>query len=73
MDHAAKLTGKAGYPAVSVPCGFTSAGAPVGLTFVGTAWSEAKLIALAFAFEQVTAARRPPAASGRESERASDP
>ena len=73
MDHAAKLTGKAGYPAVSVPCGFTRDGAPVGLTFVGTAWSEAKLIALAFAFEHVTAARRPPAASGHESERAGDP
>jgi len=66
MDHAAKLTGKAGYPAVSVPCGFTSDGTPVGITFIGTAWSEAKLIALAFAFEQISLARKPPTALGGE-------
>jgi amidase len=61
MDHAAKLTGKAGYPAVSLPVGYTSEGAPIGITFVGTAWSEPKLIALAYALERITMARRPPA------------
>jgi amidase len=60
MDHAAKLTGKAGYPAVSVPCGFLGDGAPVGITFIGTAWSEPKLIAIAYAFERTTMARKPP-------------
>lgn len=64
MDHASKLTGKAGYPAVTVPCGYIEEGAakgtPVGLTFIGTAWSEPKLIGLAYAFEQRIAARRPP-------------
>jgi amidase len=33
---------------------------PVGLSFVGTAWSEAELMAMAYDFEQATQARRPP-------------
>ena len=49
----------AGYPHVTVPAGFVR-GLPVGLSFVGTAWSEAKLIALAYAFEQASKARKPP-------------
>jgi amidase len=49
----------AGYPHVTVPAGFVK-GLPVGLSFFGSAWSEAKLIGLAFAFEQATKARRPP-------------
>lgn len=40
-----------GYPAISVPAGRVS-GLPVGLTFMGPAWSEPSLIALAYAFEQ---------------------
>jgi amidase len=35
-------------------------GLPVGLSFVGTAWSEATLLAYGYAFEQATHARRPP-------------
>ncbi len=49
----------AGYPAISVPAGHVF-GLPVGLTFVGTAFSEPRLIALAYAFEQATKARRAP-------------
>ena len=54
-----------GFPLVSVPMGATTGpdstyGLPVGLTFMGPAWSEAKLIALAYAFEQATHARKPP-------------
>lgn len=59
MDRAAKMTGKAGYPAVSVPCGFTKDGVPVGISFVGTAWSEPTLIAIAHGAEQVLKARKP--------------
>jgi len=49
----------AGYPAITVPAGFAF-GLPMGLTFMGRAFSEPKLIALAFAFEQATRVRRPP-------------
>jgi amidase len=50
----------AGYPHVTVPAGFVF-GLPVGLSFVGPAYSEPTLIGLAYAFEQATKARRPPA------------
>jgi amidase len=49
----------AGYPHITVPMGLIR-GLPVGLSFVGTAWSEPKLISFAYAFEQATHARRPP-------------
>ena len=49
----------AGYPSVTVPAGFVH-GLPVGLSFIGRAWSEAKLLKLAYAFEQTTNHRRPP-------------
>jgi amidase len=35
-------------------------GLPLGLLFMGTAWSEPRLIELAYAYEQRTRARRPP-------------
>jgi len=60
MDHAAKFTGKAGYPAISVPCGYTSEGDPAGVTFIGPAFSEPRLIGIAYAFEQATRLRRAP-------------
>ena len=50
----------AGYPNITVPAGFAFE-LPVGINFVGRAWSEPKLIALAHSFERGTAARRPPA------------
>ena len=49
---AAKLTGKAGYPVVTVPAGFTDGGQPVGISFIGGAWQEPRLIGLAHAFER---------------------
>jgi amidase len=49
----------AGYPAISVPAGEVL-GMPVGITFMGRAFSEPKLIALAYAYEQATRARRAP-------------
>ncbi|MFC5462210.1 amidase [Massilia niabensis] len=49
----------AGYPHITVPAGFTR-GLPVGLSFVGGAWSEATLIGMAYAYEQATKRRRAP-------------
>jgi amidase len=50
----------AGYPHVTVPMGFVR-GLPVGISFVGGAWSEPALLRLAYAFEQAAPARRKPA------------
>jgi amidase len=49
----------AGYPSVTVPAGFIF-GLPIGLCFIGRAWSEATLLRLVYAFEQATKARKPP-------------
>ena len=61
------IAAKAGYPSVQVPAGFRSGvddrktpDFPLGLTFTGRAWSEAKLLRLAYAYEQASMARRPP-------------
>jgi amidase len=49
----------AGYPSITVPAGY-SFGLPVGISFFGPAWTEGKLIRIAYAFEQATRLRRPP-------------
>lgn len=49
----------AGYPSVTVPAGFVF-GLPVGISFTGTAWQEAKLVRIAYAFEQATRIRKAP-------------
>lgn len=43
-----------GLPALSLPCGFTSEGLPVGLQIVGRPWAEAKILRAAYAYEQAT-------------------
>ncbi|HEY0726667.1 MAG TPA: amidase, partial [Pyrinomonadaceae bacterium] len=49
----------AGYPHITVPAGYVF-GMPVGISFFGGAYSEGKLIGMAYAFEQATKIRRPP-------------
>ncbi|MGQ0681722.1 amidase family protein [Bradyrhizobium sp.] len=64
----AAIAAKAGYPSVMVPGGFISGTTdgkdtpdyPVGVTFAGRAWSEHKLLRLAYAYEQATHMRKPP-------------
>ncbi len=63
----ASIAAKAGYPSVMVPAGFISEidgkdtpDYPLGMTFTGRAWSEHKLLRLAYAFEQASSTRRPP-------------
>jgi amidase len=49
----------AGYPHITVPAGLVH-GLPVGISFFAGAWAEPALLAMAYAFEQATLARRPP-------------
>jgi aspartyl-tRNA(Asn)/glutamyl-tRNA(Gln) amidotransferase subunit A len=51
-----------GIPAISIPCGFTSKGLPVGLMIAGPRFAEGRVLALAHAFEQATDfhTRKPP-------------
>ena len=63
------LASMMGFPAIDVPAGFSPStaaaplGVPVGIEFLGRPWSEAKLLGYAYAFEQATKARRPPAST----------
>jgi hypothetical protein len=56
----AALSANSGFPAISVPAGFTPGGFPVGLELFGRPFAESTLLALAFDFEQATHHRRPP-------------
>jgi len=49
-----------GFPDLVVPAGFTGNRLPVGISFLGRAFSEARLLSLGYAFEQLTHARRLP-------------
>jgi amidase len=61
-DNSQILSPQTGFPAVTVPMGFTSNSLPAGLTFLGRAFSEPLLIKYAYAYEQATRHRHPPAA-----------
>ena len=49
-----------GYPAITVPAGYGNTGLPIGLQIVAQPWEEAKLLSMAYAFEQETKVRKPP-------------
>jgi amidase len=53
------LSAVAGYPHLTVPMGYVQ-GLPVGLSVIGPAWSDARILALGYAFEQATHARKAP-------------
>jgi Asp-tRNA(Asn)/Glu-tRNA(Gln) amidotransferase A subunit family amidase len=60
-DNSQFFSPTTGFPAISVPMGYTRGGLlPAGMTFFGRAWAEAALIKLAYAYEQATRHRRPP-------------
>ena len=55
-----QLSAHSGLPAISMPAGFSADGLPIGLELLGGAFTEAKLLAYAYAWEQATKPRRPP-------------
>ncbi len=59
-DNSQDLAPGSGFPAITVPMGYVRESLPVGLQFFGEAWSEPRLIALAYAYEQATKHRRAP-------------
>ena len=58
---ATNIANLTGFPDLIVPAGFTNDRLPVALSFFGPAFSEARLLGLGYAFEQLTRARRDPA------------
>jgi aspartyl-tRNA(Asn)/glutamyl-tRNA(Gln) amidotransferase subunit A len=60
VEQAARLTrftapfNLSGLPALSLPCGFTGEGLPIGLQIVSRAWGESKVLNLGHVFEQAT-------------------
>jgi aspartyl-tRNA(Asn)/glutamyl-tRNA(Gln) amidotransferase subunit A len=62
-----------GLPAISVPCGFTRSGLPIGLQIAGPPWSEAAILRLAYTYEQATGwHKREPTLSALSSSRAQE-
>ncbi len=59
-DNSQVLSPQTGFPAITVPMGFTHESLPAGMTFLGPAFSESTLIGYAYDFEQTTHARRDP-------------
>ena len=64
-DNSQLFSPSTGFPAITVPMGYTRGALPAGVTFFGRAWSEPTLIGLAYSYEQATKHRRPPASAPR--------
>jgi len=69
LERNGVLSNGTGLPAITIPGGFSMPsasaplGVPIGIELLGAAWSEPRLIELAFAFEQATMIRKPPVAT----------
>jgi len=66
-DNSQLFSPSTGFPAITVPMGYTRGTLPAGMTLLGRAWSEPVLFGLVYAYEQGTKHRRPPASTPRES------
>ena len=62
-DNSQLFSPSTGWPAITVPMGYTRGMLPAGMTLFGRAWSEPVLIRLAYSYEQATEHRRPPAST----------
>jgi Asp-tRNA(Asn)/Glu-tRNA(Gln) amidotransferase A subunit family amidase len=58
-----QLSPATGFPALTVPAGFTTDDLPVGIEFLGRPFTEGMLLSLGYAFEQATGHRRAPAST----------
>ena len=58
--NGSNLANLSGFPDLIVPAGFSTEDLPIGISFIGPAFSESRLLALGYAFEQATKARRLP-------------
>jgi Asp-tRNA(Asn)/Glu-tRNA(Gln) amidotransferase A subunit family amidase len=54
------LSSQSGLPALSAPAGFSEDGLPIGFEMIGRPWADARLVALAYAFERAGVRRQPP-------------
>jgi Asp-tRNA(Asn)/Glu-tRNA(Gln) amidotransferase A subunit family amidase len=70
-DRNGILASVTGFPAITVPAGFSPPtataplGVPVGMDILGKPWSEGRLIELAYSFEQEVHVRKPPSSAPR--------
>lgn len=62
-DNSQLFSPSTGFPAITVPMGYTRGQLPAGLQFLGRAWAEPTLIGLAYSYEQATHHRHPPAST----------
>jgi Asp-tRNA(Asn)/Glu-tRNA(Gln) amidotransferase A subunit family amidase len=60
-DRNGFLASITGFPAITVPAGFSSGGVPIGVEFLGRLFAEPTLLKLSYSYEQGTQNRRPPA------------
>ncbi|HZV83655.1 MAG TPA: amidase family protein, partial [Brevundimonas sp.] len=66
QGSASRLAAIAGYPHLTVPMGFDR-GMPVGISFIGGKWDDARILSLGHAYERRTLERRPPPLTASES------
>jgi amidase len=64
QGSASRLAAVAGYPHLTAPMGFDR-GMPVGISFIGGKWDDARILSLGYAYEQRTLERRPPNLAAR--------
>jgi amidase len=55
-----QVSANSGLPAISIPAGFTPDGLPIGLELLGPAWTDARLVSIAYAYEQAVHPRKAP-------------
>ncbi|MEZ5286255.1 MAG: amidase family protein [Vicinamibacterales bacterium] len=60
-----QLSATTGYPAMAMPAGFTDDGVPIGLELLGPAWSDHRLVSMAYAYERASHPRREPPTTPR--------